>query len=78
MRCYHKSAGAVFTVLAMYTNKNKKCNTHVSKSGSECASVNLNLKKITGKCVCVWGGGGGGGAVSPGPPRYAGAFGPIP
>ena len=60
MQCHHKSAGAAFTVLAiLHTHKNKKCNTQVSKSGSECVSVNLNRN-------------------APGPPRYAGAFGPIP
>ena len=51
MRCYHKSAGAAFTVLAIYiytqaAHKNKICNTQVSKSGSECVSVNLNRKNF--------------------------------
>ena len=72
MQCYHKSAGAAFiTVLAIIAiySKNKKCNTQVSKSGSECISVTLNSKKNL-----EWGGGGD----APGPPRYAGAFGSIP
>ena len=40
-----------FTVLTIYTQAaytNKKCNTQVSKSGSECVSVNLNHKIFLG------------------------------